>query len=226
MALILHFHPLSSFCQKVVIALYERGVAFDGRLLDLGDSAARAAFLELWPTGKMPLLVDDGHVVPETSIIIEYLERHPGGAPLLPAAADARLEARLWDRLFDQYVMTPMQAIVSDRLRAESARDPVKVEQARATLAMAYDMIARHMAARRWAAGDAFSIADCAAAPALFYASTVAPFGAPHAALSAYFERLVARASVARALDEAKPYFKYYPMSAAIPARFLAPEAG
>ena len=224
MALTLHFHPLSSYCQKVLIALYERGIAFDGQFLNLGDATARAAFLDLWPTGKMPVLVDNGRVVPETSIIIEYLERHPGGAPLLPAHADKQLDARLWDRLFDLYVMTPMQAIVADRLRDEAERDPVNVRQARATLAMAYALIDRHMTGRSWAAGEAFSIADCAAAPALFYASTLAPFGEQQAHLRAYFERLVARPSVARTLAEAQPFFKYYPMREAIPARFLAPE--
>jgi glutathione S-transferase len=226
MAPILHFHPLSSSCHKVLIALYERAIAFDGQLLDLGNAAARAAFLDLWPTGKMPLLVDGDRVLPETSIIIEYLERLPGGAPLLPADPDALLDARLWDRLFDLYVMVPMQAIVADRLRAEAERDAVNVAQARATLAMAYAMIERRMAGRSWAAGDAFSIADCAAAPALFYAATLVPFDERQVALRAYFERLVARPAFARVLAEARPYFQYYPMHEAIPARFLAPAPG
>lgn len=224
MALLLHFHPLSSYCQKVLIALYERGLPFEAKLLDLGDAAARAAFLELWPTGKMPLLVDGGRVVPETSVIIEYLERHAGGPSLLPADTDGCLDARLWDRLFDLYVMTPMQAIVGDRLRPEPERDPRAVPQAQATLAVAYGLIDRHMEHRRWAAGDAFSLADCAAAPALFYAATVAPFSRGHRHLAAYFERLVSRPSVARTLEEARPYFRFYPLKDAIPARFLIPE--
>jgi len=221
MALTLHFHPLSSYCQKVLIALHERGIPFEGRLLDLGDATARSAFLDLWPTGKMPLLVDGDRVVPETSVIIEYLERHPGGPPLLPAGAENGLEARLWDRLFDLYVMTPMQAIVGDRLRLASERDPLAVPQALATLRMAYGLIDRHMAGRRWAAGEEFSMADCAAAPALFYAATVAPFPGGNNQLAAYFERLVARPSVARVLEEARPFFRYYPMKEALPARFF-----
>ncbi len=221
MNLTLHFHPLSSYCQKVLIALYERGLPFDARLLDLGDDAARAAFLDMWPTGKMPLLVDEGRVVPETSIIIEYLERHPGTAPLLPSSADDGLEARLWDRMFDLYVMTPMQAIVGDRLRSATDRDPLAVPKAKATLAMAYELIDRHMAHRPWAAGETFSMADCAAAPSLFYAATVSPFPQEHTHLAAYFERLVARPSVARTLSEARPFFRFYPVKDAIPARFL-----
>lgn len=223
MALTLHFHPLSSYCQKVLVALYERGVPFEGRLLDLGDAAARAAFLDLWPTGKMPLLMDGDRVIPETSVIIEYLERHPGGSPLLPAAMDSGLEARLWDRLFDLYVMTPMQAIVGDRLRPVSERDPLAIPQALATLRMAYGLIDRHMADRQWAAGDAFSMADCAAAPSLFYAATVAPFPIGNDHLAAYFERLVARPSVARTLHEARPFFRFYPVKEALPARFVDP---
>ena len=224
MALTLHFHPLSSYCHKVLIALYERGVPFEGRLLNLGDASARAAFLDLWPTGKMPLLVDGDRVVAETSVIIEYLERHPGGPSLLPADVESSLEARLWDRLFDLYVMTPMQAIVGDRLRSASDRDPLAVPQALATLRMAYDLIDRHMAHREWAAGDAFSMADCAAAPSLFYAATVAPFPNGSGPLAAYFERLVARPSVARTLQEARPFFRFYPVKEALPARFFDPE--
>jgi glutathione S-transferase len=225
MALTLHFHPLSSYCQKVLIALYERGLQFEARLLDLGDDAARVAFLDMWPTGKMPLLVDGDRVVPETSIIIEYLERHPAAQQLLPSATDDCLDARLWDRLFDLYVMTPMQSIVGDRLRAAPDRDPLAVPKAKAVLEMAYSLIERHMTHRTWAAGEAFSIADCAAAPSLFYAATVAPFPREHANLAAYFERLVARPSVARALAEARPFFRFYPLKEAIPSRFLEPVA-
>jgi glutathione S-transferase len=224
MALVLHFHPLSSYCHKVLIALYEAGTPFKGQIVDLGDPDARAAFLALWPTGKIPLLRDEerARTVPETSIMIEYLDQHyPGPRPLLPADPDARLEARLWDRLFDAYVMTPMQAIVADRLRPAGEHDPRAVEGAHATLAMAYAMIDRHMGERTWAAGETFSLADCAAAPSLFYASTLAPFAPSHANLAAYFERLVARPSVARTYAEARPYFQHYPFKDAIPRRFL-----
>jgi glutathione S-transferase len=225
MALILHMHPLASYCHKVLIALYENETPFTPRIVDLGDAQARADFAALWPTAKIPLLQDTARarIVPETSIMIEYLDRHyPGRKPLLPADADARLEARLWDRLFDSYVMTPTQNIVANRLRSESERDPRSVSEATATLHMAYDLIERHMAFRQWAAGDAFSLADCAASPALFYASIIVPFAPTHVHLAAYFDRLMSRPSVARTITEARPYFHYFPFNSSIPARFLA----
>lgn len=222
MALTLHYHPLSSYCHKVLIALYELQLPFDARLLDLSDSDAREAFLNLWPTGKMPVLVDDGLVVPETSIIIEHIGlQHARPGRLLPAESEAALEVRLWDRLFDLYVMTPMQAIVADRLRAAAERDPLAVASATRTLSMAYDLIERRMAQRTWAGVEEFSLADCAAAPALFYASTVAPFPESNTHLAAYFERLLHRPSVARTLEEARPYFRLYPYREALPAQFL-----
>lgn len=228
MGLRLHFHPLSSCCHKALIALYELGVPFEGRLLDLGDAQQRSDFLALWPTGKMPLLQDGDRVVPETSIIIEYLAQHhapPGGQQLLPADPVAALEVRLMDRLLDLYVMTPMQAIVGDRLRPETDRDPTGVAKARATLATAYGLLEQRLEDRDWIAGAHFSMADCAAAPALFYASTLVALPAGHARLAAYFERLLARPSVARTLEEARPFFRFYPYREALPARFLPREA-
>lgn len=224
MALVLHLHPLSSYCHKVLIGLYELGTPFEARIVDLGDPAARASFESLWPTSKIPLLVDEarGAVVPETSIMLEYADGLPGGrAQLLPSDADDRLQARLWDRLFDLYVMSPMQKIVGDRLRPEDQRDPRGVEDARATLSMAYVLVDQRMTDRTWAAGEAFSLADCAAAPALFYAGIVAPFPGQHPHLAAYFERLLQRPSVTRVLTEARPYFEYFPFRDAIPPRFL-----
>jgi glutathione S-transferase len=224
MTLKLHSHPLSSYCHKVLIALYENDTPFIAEIVNLGDANAKAQFAALWPTAKIPLLEDPAHnrMVPETSVMIEYLDRnYPGRNPLLPAGVDSRLDARLWDRVFDQYVMTPMQQIVANRLRPDSERDPRGVDEAKSTLAMAYEMIDRRMANRTWAVGDAFSIADCAAAPALFYSSIVAPFPSTHAHLGAYFERLIARPSVARTINEAKPYFQYFPFKELMPARFL-----
>jgi glutathione S-transferase len=223
MTLTLHSHPLSSYCQKVLIALYENGTPFIAEMVNLGDPAARAAYAELWPTTKIPLLQDKARnrIVPETSIMIEYLDRqYPGARPLLPADAATCLDARLWDRLFDLYVMTPMMRIVDDRLRPAGERDPRAVPQAKEVLATAYGMIERQMAGRTWAAGGDFSIADCAAAPALFYAGIVAPFPAEHPHLAAYFERLVARPSVARAIAEARPFFQYFPFKDDMPKRF------
>ena len=226
--LTLHYHPLSSYCHKVLIALDELGIAPELRLLNLGDPAERAAFLALSPLGKMPLLVDGGRPVPETSIIIEHLQRHhaaAGRAPLIPHDPDAALQVRLWDRLFDLYVMTPMQACTADLLRPEGSRDALGLARAREALSSAYAMLDTHMAGRTWAAGDTFSMADCAAAPALFYAVTHVPLDARHVHLAAYFERLVARPSVARTIDAARPFFHFYPGRKGLARRFFDPEA-
>lgn len=221
MSLVLHFHPLSSYCHKVLIGLYERGTRFEPRVVDFSQPQVRAEFEALWPTAKIPLLVDGERAVPETSIMLEYLDEKFPGPPMLPAEAEARLEARLWDRLFDLYVMTPMQKIVADRLRGEGEKDPRGVENAREMLQMAYAMVDRHMVGRTWAAGELFSLADCAAAPALFYAGIVVPWGDQRTMLAAYFERLLARPSVARTLAEARPFFEYFPYRELMPARFL-----
>jgi len=229
MALILYSHPLASYCWKVLIALYENDTAFTHQSVDLGDPAAKAAFTALWPTAKIPLLQDTSRnrVVPEASIQIEYLDQHyPGRTRLLPSAPELCLEARLWDRIFDAYVMTPMQDIVANRLRDERERDPRRVTDAEAALRMAYDLIDMQVIEREWAAGASFSLADCAAAPSLFYASTLVPFDASHPHLAAYFERLLARPSVARTIAEARPYFRFYPFQESIPARFLASAPG
>jgi glutathione S-transferase len=223
MALTLHLHPLSSYCHKVLIALYENQTPFHPHLVDLGDGKARADFAALWPTAKIPLLQDDARVVPETSIMIEYLDRHyPGAQPLLPTDDATCLEARLWDRLFDNYVMTPMQKIVASRMGSPSEDKERVAAEATVTLRTSYDMIERHMAGRSWAAGESFSIADCAAAPALFYASIAVPLPASHGHLAAYFERLMSRASVKRVIAEARPYLRLFPLKDSVPARFLS----
>jgi glutathione S-transferase len=219
----LFYHPLASFCWKVLIGLYENDRPFVPKQVDLMDASSGAAFFALWPVGKMPLLRDANldRVIPETTIILEHLDRrYPGNRPLFPLDAELALEARLWDRFFDLYVQTPMQKIVGDRLRAESERDARGVADARASLRTAYDLIEHRMTDRAWVVSDAFTVADCAAAPALFYASIVEPFGATHPAVSAYLERLVARSSFARVLLEAKPYFQNFPYVDAVPARF------
>ena len=211
MTLTLHMHPLSSYCHKALIALYELDAPFETAFLNLGDEAAREAFFRLWPIGKMPVLEDKmaGVVLPETSIIIDYLN-HRFGGDLIPADPGAALEVRLQDRFFDLYVHTPMQVFTWDLLRPEGQRDPYGVEQARILLLKAYDMIEARMAGREWAAGDRFSMADCAAAPALFYAEGRVAFGnRPN--LIAYLDRLKARPSYARALKEAEPYFHMVP---------------
>ncbi|WP_088342965.1 MULTISPECIES: glutathione S-transferase family protein [Rhodomicrobium] len=215
MPLTLYYHPLASYCHKVLIALYENETPFTPHLVDLGDPEARAKFAALWPLAKMPVLRDEAkdRTVPESSIIIEYLEQHyPGPAPLIPADPDLARHARFGDRFFDIYVHTPMQKVVEDRLRPEGRKDPHGVEQAMAALRQAYGMIDRQMAASRWAMGESFSMADCAAAPALFYADKLLPLGG-HPNAAAYFERLRQRPSFARVLREAEPYFAMFPQA-------------
>jgi glutathione S-transferase len=214
MSLTLHFHPLSSFCWKALIALYENDTPFTPNMVNLGDEAERAALLKLWPVGKFPVLRDDARdrTIPETSIIIEYLgQYYPGRTRFIPADPDLAWQTRLRDRFYDFYVHLPMQKIVGDRLRPEAARDPHGVEEARARLRSCYDIINRQMAGGGWAMGEAFGLADCAALPALFYGSKVEPLGEKHGNSAAYLERLKARPSVARVLAEAEPYFKLFP---------------
>lgn len=225
MALTLHYHPLSSYCWKLLIALAENGTPFEAKLANLGDATERAAYAALWPTAKIPLLVDGERVLPETSLQIEYLDRrHPGRVRLLPEDFDAQWQVRLWDRLFDCYVMEPMQRYIAQLLRPEAERDAKAMPAAVDALGQAYDMIESRMGDHAWAAGSEFSMADCAAAPALFYAATVRPFSAGHVKLAAYFERLLARDSVWQAIVQAQPWFRYYPHRQALPARFLAAE--
>ena len=214
MTLTLYLHPLASFCQKVLVALYENETPFEPHIVDLGDETSRTAFRKLWPIGKMPVLRDDARdrTVPESSIIIEYLAQHyPGRTQLVPADADLARQTRLCDRFYDLYVDEPMQKVVTDRLRPPGSSDPFGVEQAKTLLWTGYGMIDREMGAKTWAMGDAFSLADCAAAPALFYANLVLPFGDTHGNAAAYLERLMKRPSFARAVQEAQPYRALFP---------------
>lgn len=226
--LTLHYHPLSSYCHKVLIALDELGVEVDKRMLNLGDADERAAFIDLWPTGKIPLLVDAGRPVPETSIMIEHVQRHHAapGRRLIPEDPELALQVRLWDRLFDQYVMTPMQALTADLLRPAAQRDELGVAHARAALGNAYVWIDRQLATHRWSTGDDFTMADCAAAPALFYAFAYVPPAADVPHLTAYFDRLVDRPAVARTIDQARPWFKHFPGRAGLARRFHDPALG
>jgi glutathione S-transferase len=214
MSLTLYYHPLASFCWKVLIALYENDVPFTPQMVNLGDADERAAFLKIWPVGKFPVLCDEGRAqtVPESSIIIEYLDRHfPGATRFIPDDGELALQTRLRDRFYDLYVHLPMQAIVDDRLRPKDAKDPTGVAHARAKLHTAYAIIDAQMRDGGWAAGASFSLADCAALPALFYADQVAPLGDGFANVSAYLDRLKARSSVTRVLQEAEPYFHFFP---------------
>jgi glutathione S-transferase len=216
MSLKLYFHPLASFCWKVLIALYENDTSFEPRVVNLANETSSAEFKKIWPIGKFPVLRDDTRdvTVPESSIIIEYLSQHyPGRSQLVPTDVDLARQTRLRDRFYDLYVHEPMQKIVGDRLRPPGKNDPHGVEQARAQLQTAYGMIDREMGAKTWAMRDAFSMADCAAAPALYYANLVMPFDGTHQNAAAYLGRLMERPSFARTVKEAQPYFGLFPQS-------------
>jgi glutathione S-transferase len=214
MALTLYYHPLASFCWKALIAFYENDIPFTPKLVNFGDPDQRAGFLALWPIGKFPVLRDEarGLTIPESSIIIEYLDRHHAGRTrFIPEDGDLALQVRLRDRFYDLYVHLPMQAVVDDRLRPPDAKDPLSVQNARARLRTAYGIIETQMAGGGWAAGAAFTLADCAALPALFYGNEVEPIGDGFPHLAAYLGRLKARPSVERVLREAEPYFQFFP---------------
>jgi glutathione S-transferase len=208
----LYAHPFSSYAQKVLIALYENGTPFDYRHLE--DPAAGAEFVALSPLKRFPILVDADRTILESTTIIEYLQlHHPGPNRLIPEG-DAGIEARMLDRMFDNYVMTPMQKIVADRMRPDAERDARGVAEARDFLSGIYPWLDQSLAGRAWAAGDAFTLADCAAAPSLFYADWAHEIPTTHANLRAYRARVLAHPSVARAVDEARPYRHYFPLGA------------
>lgn len=219
MPLTLYYHPLASFCHKVLIALYENDMAFEARIIDLGADNDRAELGALWPLCKFPVLRDHQRqlTMPESSIIIEYLDQFVTQHRMIPGDFNDALQVRLWDRIFDNHVHAPMQEIVLDHLRGAKG----DMGGPRATIRTAYALIDQHMASLPWAAGQGFSMADCAAAPALFYAHTLVPFSEQHVNLRTYFDKLMDRPSVQRVLAEARPYFPMYPFHSAIPARFL-----
>lgn len=205
-------HPFSSYCQKAEIAFYETGVPYDLKLLEQGEALAELE--RLWPLKRFPVLREGERVVPEATSIIEYLHvHHPGAVSLIPRDPDAAIEVRLWDRFFDNYVMTPQGDIVFNAIRRPEERDPIGDDKARAMLDTAYAILDDRMAARDWVAGD-FSMADCAAAPSLFYADWTHAIGDRFANVTAYRRRLLARPSVARAVDEGRPYRHYFPLGA------------
>jgi len=215
MALQLYFHPFSSYCQKALIALYENAIPFEPRLLDGPDSPASRELATRWPMQRFPVLVDGDRSIIEASCVIEYLAVHrPGPVHLIPDDPDQALEARMMDRFFDNYVATPQQKIVFDALRPPADRDDYGVAQARAMLDTAYAWLDKTIARRNWAIGERFSLADCAAAPFLFYADWTHPIGAAHPNVTAYRRRLLERPSFARAVDEARPYRPLFPLGA------------
>ncbi|WPN49548.1 MULTISPECIES: glutathione S-transferase family protein [unclassified Pseudomonas] len=219
MPLTLYFHPLSSYCHKVLIALYEHQVEFEKRIIDLGNDADRAELQALWPLVKFPVVHDHTRQrdVAESSIIIEYLDHFQAGQHrLIPGDWESALQVRFWDRFFDLHVQGPMNQIVLDRLRSANG----DLTRERAALTTAYGMLERQLASTTWAAGDVFSMADCAACPALFYASMLVPFADEHRHLNTYFDRLTTRPSCQRVIDEARPYFSMFPFAEAIAQRF------
>ncbi|WP_426440535.1 glutathione S-transferase family protein [Bradyrhizobium genosp. P] len=214
MSLALHYHPLSSYCWKALVALYENDTPFKPNRVNLGDPAERAALRALWPLGKFPVLSDDsrGETVPESTTIIEYLDRHyPGTTKFLPVDFDLALRTRLRDRFLDLYVHMPMQKIVGDRLRPADNKDRHGVAEARVLLRTSYAMLEPQVAHGGWMMGEGFTLADCAAAPALFYGNMLEPFGDKLPHLTAYLERLKSRPAFARVLEEAEPYFGMMP---------------
>lgn len=213
MALTLYAHPFSSYCQKALIAFYENSIPFELRLL--ADETALAELAAIWPLKRFPVLVDDGRTIAESSVIIEHLGLfHPGPVRLVPEHPRAALEVRFLDRFFDNYVMSAMQVPVFEALRAEGSRKEQAMAEARRALDTAYSWLDAVLADRRWAAGDAFSLADCAAAPSLFYADWVHEIGGDFPNVRAYRARLLARPSFARAVDEARPYRSLFPLGA------------
>jgi glutathione S-transferase len=207
-------HPFSSYCQKVLIALWADGTAFEYRMLDQEHPDNFAELKRRWPFGKFPLLVDDGRTVVETTCIIDYLQAHHPGTNTWIPDGDLGLRVRFLDRFFDIYVMENMTKAGIDILRPEGSRDPYGAQQARDNLHMAYDWLEANLGDGPWAAGEAFTLADCAAAPSLFYADWVEEIGPQRPTLAAYRARLLAHPIVARAVDEGRPYRPYFPLGA------------
>ena len=211
----LYAHPFSSYCQKVLIALYENSTPFEFKLLGPETPANFTELARMWPLQRFPVLVDEGQSLMEASIIIEHMMlHHAGPVRLLPADAKVALDVRFMDRFFDNYVMTPMQRIVSDSRRTPDQRDAQTVADARTLLETAYSWLDARLQGRDWASGEAFSLADCAAAPSLFYADWVHPIGKRFTNVLVYRERLLSRPSFARVVNEARPYRHLFPLGA------------
>ncbi|MGD9476042.1 glutathione S-transferase family protein [Shinella sp. G-2] len=212
---VLYAHPFSSYCQKALTALYENGTDFEYRLLDHADPETLADFEARWPIKRFPILVDGDSTIVEASIVIEYLGLHyPGPVKLIPDDPAAALQVRMLDRFFDNYISTPQQKIVFNAIRSEADRDPYGVNDARQMLERAYAWLDRHMDGKEWATGDAFTLADCGAGPFLFYADWTHAIDPAFGNVHAYRKRLLARPSFARAVDEGRPFRKFFPLGA------------
>lgn len=208
-------HPFSSYCWKVLIALHENDTPFDWRQLGPDQPDNQAEFARLWPLGKFPVIVDGDAVIGESSAIIDYLHAfHPGPVALIPAEPAQEVQARMMDRLFDNRVMNVMQVSVANALRPEGQADMHGEAQSRLALHDVYRWLDSTLPDGDWALGDIFTIADCAAAPALFYADWVERIPEALTRLTAYRARLLARPSVVRVVDAARPYRSYFPLGA------------
>ncbi|MDB5433585.1 MAG: glutathione S-transferase [Caulobacter sp.] len=213
MSLTLYGHPFSSYTQKALIALWENGTEFTYRSLE--EPGANEELEALWPLKRFPVLVDDRKTILEATCIIEHLNAfHPGPVKLIPADDAQAVEVRTMDRIFDNYVMTQMQVGVFNAIRPDDAKDPYGVAQGMEMLLKAYHWLDGKLTGRTWAAGEAFSMADCAAAPSLFYADWVLPIPEALTTLKAYRARLLAHPSVVRAVDGGRPYRGYFPLGA------------
>ncbi|PKP89630.1 MAG: glutathione S-transferase [Alphaproteobacteria bacterium HGW-Alphaproteobacteria-16] len=207
-------HPFSSYCWKAIIALYEHDLPFTLRIVAPDEPENSTRWAELWPFKRFPLLVDGELTLAESSIIIEHVDRKSGNPRLIPTDADLALQVRMLDRVFDNYVMNPATGFVFNAIRPADKRDPLAEENGGALLDTAYRWIDAHMAGREWAVGDDFTLADIAAAPALFYADWIHPIPDSHANVRAYRARLLARPSIARVVEEARPYRPLFPLGA------------
>ncbi len=213
MALQLYYHPFSSYCHKALIALYENAIPFEGRVIEGPGSPAYEELATLWPIKRFPMLIDGDQQVMESTCIVEYLQVHyPGPVRLIPDDAQAALEVRWLDRFFDNYISTPVQKIVFNAIRPEEVRDPYGVEEAHAMLDRSYGWLEKHLAGRTWVADKSCSLADCGAAPFLFYSDWVHPIGADHPNIRAYRNRLMQWPSFARCVEEARPYRHFFPL--------------
>jgi glutathione S-transferase len=214
MSLTLYLHPLSSFCQKVLIALYENAIPFESEVIDLGNPAVREAYRKVWPFAQFPVLRDAARArtIPESTMIIEYLAHHHAGAvKLVPEDPEQAWQVRATDRFYDLHLHEPMQKVVLDRLRPADGHDPIGVEAAKQEIRTALEIANTQLASRGWAAGDQFSMADCAAGPPLFFTNIMLPLANEYPHVSAYLDRLLKRPSYARALTEAQPYLSMFP---------------
>ena len=211
MTIQLYGHPFASYAWKPLIAAYERNVPFEFRMVDPDHPENTARIRELSPTGQFPALVDGDRTVTQSNAVIEYLDRIGSAPTMIPTDPDASLNARMLADVFDSYIAGPMQQIVGEALRPVDRQDSGRVADAKANLDKSYNWLGRHIS-HRWAIGDQFSIADCAAAPALFYADWL--HAIPDGTLKSYRARLLAHPSVARVVNEARPYRSFFPLGA------------